>query len=154
MESYDRLIFVSKGDTDTGPMAEAIMQEKYLLDVPEFSSKGLVVLFPEPINPKAEAVLASHGLTMKEHMSDPLMQEDIGEQTLVLALSEEIRDQILENFPDIPAERVQVLYQYVDGEEGPSDPYGGTLADYGKCYVELEALITKLAAMLSEEECL
>ncbi len=152
MENYDRLIFVSKGDTDIGPMAEAIMQEKYLLDSPEFSSKGLVVLFPEPINPKAEAVLASHGLTMKEHMSDPLVREDIGESTMILALSDKIREEILESFPDVPPEDVQVLYRYVDAEEGPSDPYGGTLADYGKCYVELEALITKLAAMLSEEE--
>ena len=76
MRRYDKLIFVSNSDTAMGPMAEAILQSKYLLDELTIMSKGVVVLFPEPINPKAEAVLVSNGLTMKEHMSDPLTKED------------------------------------------------------------------------------
>ena len=59
MKKYDRLIFVSSSDTALGPMAEAILQSKFLLEELEITSKGVVVLFPEPINPKAEAVLVS-----------------------------------------------------------------------------------------------
>ena len=51
MKRYDRLIFVSSSDTSVGPMAEAILQSKYLLEELEITSKGVVVLFPEPINP-------------------------------------------------------------------------------------------------------
>ena len=54
MKRYDRLIFVSSSDTSVGPMAEAILQSKYLLEELEITSKGVVVLFPEPINPKEE----------------------------------------------------------------------------------------------------
>ena len=52
MKRYDKLIFVSNGDTCRGPMAEAILKSKYLLEELEIESKGLVVLFPEPVNPK------------------------------------------------------------------------------------------------------
>ena len=91
MRRYDKLIFVSNSDTAMGPMAEAILQSKYLLDELTIMSKGVVVLFPEPINPKAEAVLVSNGLTMKEHMSDPLTKEDFEERTLILAVDETVK---------------------------------------------------------------
>lgn len=65
MKHYDKLIFVSESDTSTSPMAEAILQKEFLLEDILITSKGLVVLFPEPINPKSEAVLVSHSLSMK-----------------------------------------------------------------------------------------
>lgn len=100
MKRYDRLIFVSSSDTSVGPMAEAILQSKYLLEELEITSKGVVVLFPEPINPKAEAILVSNGLTMKDHMSDPLVKEDAGERTLLLAVSEEVKQKVRTEFGD------------------------------------------------------
>ena len=72
MKKYDRLIFVSNSDTCRGPMAEAILKSKFLLSELEVESRGLVVLFPEPVNQKAEAILASHGLTMKDHTAKML----------------------------------------------------------------------------------
>ena len=137
MKKYDRLIFVSSSDTAVGPMAEAILQSKFLLEELEITSKGVVVLFPEPINPKAEAVLVSNGLTMKNHMSDPLVREDFEDRTLVIALDESVKQKI-----------------QVEFGEGISNPYGGSLADYGKCFAELEALIAKLVVQLNEEELL
>ena len=98
MKKYDRLIFVSSSDTALGPMAEAILQSKFLLEELEITSKGVVVLFPEPINPKAEAVLVSNGLTMKNHMSDPLVREDFEDRTLVIALDESVKQKIQVEF--------------------------------------------------------
>ena len=70
MKKYDRLIFVSNSDTCRGPMAEAILKSKFLLSELEVESRGLVVLFPEPVNQKAEAILASHWLTMRSYGED------------------------------------------------------------------------------------
>ena len=72
MKKYDKLIFVDSDDTDRAPMASAIMQKKYLLSPLKVCSRGLVVLFPEPVNQKAEAVLVSNGLTAKEHAATQL----------------------------------------------------------------------------------
>ena len=94
MKHYDRLIFVSNSDTAIGPMAEAILQSRFLLEELEITSKGLVVLFPDPNNPKAEAILVSNGLSMKDHMSDPLVKEDLDERTLILAVNESVKQKI------------------------------------------------------------
>ena len=77
MKRYDKLIFVSNGDTCRAPMAEAVLKSKYLLEELEILSKGLVVLFPEPVNPKAEAVLAGHGLDMSSHAAEQFAQSDL-----------------------------------------------------------------------------
>ena len=153
MKRYDRLVFVSNSDTALGPMAEAILQSKFLLDVLEVTSKGAVVLFPEPINPKAEAVLVSNGLTMKEHMSAPLLAEDFAERTLILATSESVRQKIQSQFGEA-ADGLRTLAEFVGERRDVSDPYGGGLADYGLSFGELDALIAKLVLQLNEEELL
>lgn len=153
MKRYDRLIFVSNSDTAIAPMAEAILQSKYLLEELEITSKGIVVLFPEPINPKAEAVLVSNGLTMKGHMSDPLLREDFDERTLVLTVSEGVRQKILKEY-EPESTNIYVLNEYVGEAHEVIDPYGGALAEYGQCFAELEALIAKLVIQLNEEELL
>lgn len=154
MKRYDKLIFVSNGDTAVGPMAEAIMQSKYLLEELEITSKGVVVLFPEPINQKAEAILVSHGLTMKDHMSDPLVREDFDERTLIVAVRNGVKQKIRTEFHLEDGEQIQVLNEYVGVAQEISSPYGGSLADYGQCFAELDALITKLVIQLNEEELL
>ena len=153
MKRYDKLIFVSNSDTAVGPMAEAILQRKYLLEELEITSKGVVVLFPEPINPKAEAVLVSNGMTMKDHMSDPLVKEDFAERTLVLAISDSVKQKV-QNETAPEGSVVLTLHEYVGEAQEVSNPYGGVLADYGQCFAELEALITKLVIQLNEEELL
>lgn len=154
MKRYDRLIFVSNSDTSVGPMAEAILQSKFLLEELVITSKGLVVLFPEPINPKAEAVLVSNGLSMKDHMSDPLEQEDLDDRTLILTLNAALRQKVLKEFEPQYENLVRVLTEYVGAEGEIINPYGGSLADYGMCYEELEVLISRLVVQLNEEELL
>lgn len=154
MKKYDRLIFVSNSDTSVGPMAYAIMKSKFLLEDLQVSSKGIVVLFPEPINPKAEAVLVSRGLSMKDHMSEPLLQEDMTERTLILAVTEAARQKVLKEYKVKPDQPLYVLSEFVKAEREQKDPYGGSLADYGECFEELEALISRLVILLNEEELL
>lgn len=154
MKRYDRLIFATNSDTAVGPMAQAIMQSKFLLEELEVTSKGMVVLFPEPINPKAEAVLVSNGLTMKDHMSEPLTAEDFNERTLVLTLSQDMKEKLLKEFELSENMPVYMLGDYVKDQREVINPYGGTLADYGQCFSELEILIKKLVVQLNEEELL
>ena len=111
MKKYDKLIFVSGSDTSTSPMAEAILQSKYLLEDILVDSKGLVVLFPEPINPKAEAVLVSNGLSMKDHTSEPLSQEDFDERTLILTMDYAQKEKILTDYDNVKNVYTVGVYQ-------------------------------------------
>lgn len=150
MKRYDKLIFVSGSDTSTSPMAEAILQSKYLLEDILIDSKGLVVLFPEPINPKAEAILASNGLSMKEHTSEPFGQDDFDERTLILTMDHAQKDKILVDYEGV--KNLYVLTEYIKETGEVTDPYGGPLSEYGKCFEQLKELITKLVIVLNEEE--
>lgn len=152
MKRYDKLIFVSNSDTCRGPMAKAIMKSKFLLEDLEIASKGLISLFPEPVNQKAEAVLVSHGLTMKEHASEQLEEKDFGERTLILVMDQSLKQKIYENHKYI--ENVYILTEYISCQGEVQSPLGGSLADYGACFEFLENLITKLVVVLNEEELL
>ena len=152
MKRFDRLIFVSNSDTYMGHMAKGIMRSKYLLSDLDVDSRGLVVLFPEPANPKAEAVMEMHEQSLKDHTAEALQESDFDERTLILAVNEESQRKIFENYEN--AQNVFLLSNYVSSTEEIKDPYGGSLEDYGVCYDVLESLISKLVVLLNEEELL
>lgn len=152
MKKYDRLIFVSNSDTCRGPMAEAILKSKFLLSELEVESRGLVVLFPEPVNQKAEAILASHGLTMKDHTAKMLEQEDFDERTLILVMEDTLKQRIFQEHENV--QNTWQLSEYIKEETDVTEPVGGSLADYGACYELLDSMISSLVVVLNEEELL
>ena len=152
MKNYDRLIFVSNSDTCRGPMAEAILKSKFLLSELEVESRGLVVLFPEPVNQKAEAILASHGLTMKDHTAKMLEQEDFDERTLILVMEDALKQRIFQEHENV--QNTWQLSEYIKEETDVTEPVGGSLADYGACYELLDCMISSLVVVLNEEELL
>ncbi|MDY3917450.1 MAG: phosphotyrosine protein phosphatase [Candidatus Limivivens sp.] len=152
MKRYDKLIFVSNGDTCRAPMAEAILKSKYLLEELEIESKGLVVLFPEPVNPKTEAVLKANELEMEGHASAELQQSDFQSRNLILTMTRAQEQKIYKEFEN-PV-NVHLLTEYV-GESGDiQNPIGGSLEDYAESFRNMEEIITKLVIELNEEELL
>ena len=150
MKQFDKLLLICKSNTALSPMAEAILSRLLLLEDILIESKGLVVLFPEPINPKAEAILVSHGLTFKSHLSEQFIQEDFDERTLILTMDQAQKEKILAEYEG--AVNLYTLPEYLGLDEEILDPYGGTLADYGACYEQLERILIRLADKLKEED--
>ena len=149
MEKYNRLIFVCTGNTCRSPMAETIFKSMDTNSDIEVYSRGVVVLFSEPSNPKAEMVLKNHNIELKDHVSMPLTQADITNTTLILTMTEKQKKQVMQNF-DL-TENVYTIKEYV-GEFGDvTDPYGGTLVDYEECYIELARLVKKTVYTLNDE---
>ena len=129
-------------------MAETIYKSINPESGADVISRGLVVMFPVPINPKTEVVLGSHGLEPAEKTAKALSDDDIiPGGTLVLCMNETQREMFHDRFPLINA---AVLTEYV-GEPELEDPYGGTLMDYEKCFSSLSLALRKLNAKLSEE---
>ncbi len=152
MKSYKRIVFVAESGTSRAPMAAGILGECALKNTVEIVTRGLVVLFPEPLNQKAEAVMISNGINMEGFMSSQVCSEDFDDDTLVLTMEARQRQKILENFPHAKPENVQVLTELVGDELEIIDPYGGTLQAYGLCYETLSKSIKKLVKLLNEGE--
>ena len=125
------------------------MRDILVTDPIEVCSKGLVVLFPEPINQKAEAVLISNGINFKEnYVSSQLQNEDITESTIVIAMEEAIRYKIIEQFENANEDNTFILSDYVGDELEIINPYGAPLQTYGLCHESLRNTMKKLVKIL------
>lgn len=150
---YKRIIFVSNSDTCRGELAAAVMREIGKDIVREhqmtIESKGVVVLFPEPMNPKAVAIAKSKQLDLQEHVSSKLQEEDFGLDTLVLTMTEAIKKKIYEDYKE--AVNVFNFKEFV-GEDGDVEAfYGGELQDYAELFYNIERLVNKVIDKLLQQ---
>lgn len=152
MKKYDKIIFVAESGTSRAPLAAGILSEYTLKHPVEIQARGLVVLFPEPLNQKTEAVMISNGINMEGYMSTQLVEEDFSNDTLVLTMEHNQMEKILEKYEKAEPENVHVLTELVGDELEIINPYGGTLQQYGLCYETMRKTIKKLVHLLNEGE--
>lgn len=151
MKTYSKVIFVCDGNTCRSPMAATILN--HLKDGRELlvSSRGMVVLFAEPYNPKAVAVAAARGMIMPNNPACQIKEEDFGNDVLVLAMSEKQKNKLYARFKQ--AINVYTLMEYAgEGEDEIQDPYGGGMEAYFQCFEEIRGLVEKAAQVLFKEE--
>ena len=152
MKHYRKVIFVCENGTARAPMAEAIMKEYHINYPVEIESRGLVVLFPEPLNQKAEAVLISNGINMEHKMSSQLEETDLEPEYLILTMEASQKQKILQEYQEACQADVEVLTDLVGDELEILNPYGGTLQSYGLCYETLNKSIHKLINLMNQGE--
>ncbi|MCR5628827.1 phosphotyrosine protein phosphatase [Eubacterium sp.] len=149
MLDFTKIIFVSKTDTGRGPLACEIMK-KMLGSYAGIESRGLVVLFPEPMNPKMVAIAASKGINLEDRVSVQLTEEDFDSKTLVLTMDEKYKTVIYDDYTN--AVNVYTVKEFVGDDGDLENPYGGELMDYGRVYENLEELTKKVIERLREED--
>ena len=149
---WNKLIFVCRSDTCRAPMAAALLRECSLKRELEIKTRGLVVLFPEPINQKVNAVMISNGINMEGYMSAQLVAEDVDDDTFVLVMEQTDIPKVLAIIGEERASQVEVLTTLVGEELEIMDPYGGPLPAYGLCFESLSKTIKKLAVWINEQE--
>lgn len=147
-QKYRRIIFLSNTDTSRGPMAAELLRNQDLEQEYNIDSRGLVVLFPEPANQKAEAIMKSGQLTLEGHSSIPFSEEDLQEDTLVLTMEESQKWKVVSEYENI--KNVYTLNEFIEDSTEIPNPYGQPLTAYGECYVIISMLIKKLTNKLNE----
>lgn len=150
MKEYNKIVFVAESGNCRAPMAAGILGECILKHPVEVAARGLVVLFPEPLNQKAEAVMISNGINMEGYMSTQLSEEDFADDALILVMEAVQAEKIFEKFEKAKPENVHVLTELVGDELEIINPYGGTLQVYGLCYETLRKTVLKLVNLLNE----
>ena len=149
MVVYDQVIFLCKSNTCVSPMAEAIYRAKAAQEMPVSRSRGLVVLFEEPISPKVDQLLIQHHLSLSKHRtSRALKKSDVTPSTLVLTMTFGEKVQMLDDYPDA---HVYTLGEYVGEDTDVPDPYGGDEEQYDQLFDILCRRIEKMIAKLSDD---
>lgn len=150
LQDFRRVIFAAGNGICRAPMAAGILIKLLPENSPvEVLSRGLVVQFPEPLNQKSEAVMASNGISFEGFESRELLNEEISDKTIVITMDEKQRKFILDKYPSANENNTRVLAQMAGEELETMDPYGGSLAKYGLCF---EAMKTSLQKVLSSGE--
>lgn len=143
---FTRLIFLSMDNTCSSPLAEAI----YYSLVPdgdlEVISRGLVVLFEEPMNPKIALIAQNHQLSLEGCRSVALSHGEITEDTLILTMSQKQKQMVLEDFGE--AEYVYTLSEFVGEEKELCAPYGEGLLEYEEFYISMVQMVKKAVLRL------
>ena len=146
-----RIIFVGKNGSSRSPMAASILKSLDEDNDYEILSRGLLVQFPEPLNPKTEAVLAGNGIEVGEFSATQLSDSDINTSTIIFTMEESIRNKVLDKFSRANEDNTFVLSTYVGDELEIPNPYGGDLQLYGLCFEVLKDTLIKLIDMLKQE---
>lgn len=149
MNRFSKIIFVCRGNTCRSPMAATIMHS-FMPDI-LVESRGMVVLFPEPYNPKAVAICSKHNMIMPSNCATELAEEDFGNGTLVLVMDGKMKQKIYDSFA--AAINVYTLGEFageIDSEV--PDPYGYGPEEYNNCFEGLYRLIEKAAAVIQENK--
>lgn len=143
MMTVNRILFVCMDNTCRSVMAEAVMKSVLRNRKIEIGSRGLIVLFPEPLNPKAVAVLKGNQMAPEKTCTEVLSARDIDANTMILTMTAKEAQMAKEFFPDAPL--VMTLGDLAGKPGDIEEPHGGSLADYGACYEYIDLLV-KFAA--------
>ena len=149
LQKYRRVIFVSKSDNCRGPMAAELLRNQPLMKEYEVGSRGMVVLFPEPANPKAEVIMRSQNMTLAAHEGTQLSEDDLNDETLVLTFEEEQKWKIISTYQNV--KHVYTMSEYIEDERIIPSAHGKPLNVYGENFSLLQELIKKLADKLNKE---
>ena len=109
----------------------------------------MIVLFPEPLNPRAEELLKAHDIVLERFETSALDEKILGEDTLVLTMQESQKQKILSEYPD--AGDVYTLGEYVGNMQEIASVYGQTEEQYEEMYKLIQENVVKLAERLNKE---
>ena len=143
LQDYRRIVFVSNSANCRAPIAAAILKKQPLFQEYEVCARGLVVLFPEPLNPRAEELLARHHIETEGYETVALSEEEFGEDTLVLAMQDSIKQKIQNDYPG--KGQVYTLCEFVNGSKEVPSVYGQTQEQYEQMYELIQGYVKKLA---------
>lgn len=150
MNRYQKVIFVSTGGTCRSILAKAIYRNINTNEDLQIESRGLVVLFEEPVNPKAVAIAKSKGISIEDEKSEQLTMDDFGDDILVLVMTDLLKKKVYDEFEN--AVNVYSIREFAGEAIDVEAAYGGELTEYGSQFKHLEKLITIVKDKIEQDE--
>lgn len=142
---YKKVIFVSKDGTYRAPISACVLQNIVGNEM-KVEARGLVVLFPEPINPKGVEAAMMKGYIPVDTTSKALGEKDFDFENLILVMTEKIKQQIYDNFKN--AVNVYSLKEFAGGQGNIESPFGKSNDEYVENFEIINEWVHKAAKLL------
>lgn len=147
MGHFSQIIFLCTTNTFLSPVAEGIYRKCRQDWMPQAISRGLVVLFEEPINPKCNILLTQGGYYLSGHgQARQLQPEDLLRDSLVLTMTLSEKVKLIEDFNY--EENVYTIGEFVGRDTDLSNPVEEEM--YKESFDELEQRIHLLTEKIQE----
>ena len=143
---YRKILIVGENNLCRSFMAEVILRgllNKKNVSETELLSRGLVVLFSEPVSPMAVAVLRHHGYEISEFRSSQLTEEDLESADLALTMTKTQAEQVRTNYEAQIA--CMSVGTFIDMEEEVPEVTEDTPEAFEKCFRSIESLMEAAA---------
>lgn len=142
------ILIVGTNNTTRTYMAEAVIRrlcEERELDEVEISSRGLVVLFPEPVNPRAAQAVGDAGYKIREFQATKLSGVDVEKADLILTITLEEKEHVLADYEEelADSDKVFTISEAAKEPVGIPNPYGKEVEDYATCFLTVRRMCEK-----------
>lgn len=148
METYKHITIVDTNNTCQSFMVEVVLDQ--LIGQRKdcnttVVSRGLVVLFPEPVNAKAADLVREYGYSIKNFQSEQLTQEDIEQSDLILTITDDEKQKLYANFNPPAGKQIETIKEFANAPECMiADPYGKDQIIYEHCFLALKYLAERV----------
>jgi protein-tyrosine-phosphatase len=153
MKKYNKVIFLGEDNTRLSPITEVLFQQKLKeaeKDDLIVCSRGIVVLFPEPVNQKITRISKAYGLDLSDYHAIELKASDLSADTLTLAMDISSKDMAYEKFPT--ASNIYTLKEFLGSSGDLKLPLGGTVDEYATIVEIISGLLDLLIEKLYNED--
>ena len=154
MPKYQRVIFLDEENTRLGPLTGALFKKKLRLAGREglhVSSRGTVVLFPEPVNQKiGEIARTEYHIDLSAYTARGIVETDFSPKTLVLAMDNATKVKTYERYS--AAANVFTLKEFLGSSGDLKLPLGGTVEEYKTVMDIVSGLLDSLIRKLYADE--
>lgn len=153
MNHFSQIIFLCTTNTFLSPVAEGIYRKNSGDWMPPAISRGLVVLFEEPINPKCNVLLTQGGFHMSGHgQARQLLPEDLKEDSLILTMTLSEKVKLIEEFAY--EENVYTIGEFVGSDTDIPDPVEEEAykAGFDELVTRVNLVIQKIEKLYREDD--
>ncbi len=151
-EDKKSILFVCTGNTCRSPMAEFLFRHRLGRDAAWQALSAGVIAVPDcPASQEAHEVLDELGIDASEHRSRPLSPELVEQATLIAAMTQGHRNELLARFPEV-ADKVRLLTEFGTGGDMQeiADPVGQSVGVYRYTRDQIDRAMADLILYIRE----